>query len=27
VLGDEELEVFIRFDLLLFLPKPEPTKP
>jgi hypothetical protein len=27
VLGDEELEVFIRFDLLLFLPKPEPAKP
>lgn len=27
VLGDEELEVFIRFDVLLFLPKTEPAKP
>jgi hypothetical protein len=27
VLGDEELEVFIRFDILLFLPKEAPAKP
>lgn len=27
VLGDEELQVFVRFDILLFLPKKESAKP
>jgi hypothetical protein len=27
VLGDEELQVFVRFDVLLFLPKAAPAKP